>query len=119
MGIFRFKQSAYTVLFLILIILVCFPLFRNWRQKRIIEKEINGFKQEIISKEADNKKFREMISYLESDSSLEETARLNLGMKKPGENVAVIQEEQIVSSSAMVVVKQESNYQKWFHYFFN
>ena len=115
------KQKAYTVILLALIVMVCFPLVRSWRQKKLIEKEISGFKKEISAKEESNKKLREMISYLESDSSLEETARLNLGMKKPGENVAVIKQEINTSSLAVSEEKteKESNYQKWFQYFFN
>ena len=116
------KQKAYTLILVVLIIMVCFPLVRSWRQKQLVEKEISGFKKEISAKEENNKKLREMISYLESDSSLEETARLNLGMKKPGESVAVIKQEINTSSVAIQEEKEgerESNYHKWFQYFFN
>lgn len=116
------KQKAYTLILVVLIIMVCFPLVRSWRQKQLVEKEISGFKKEISAKEENNKKLREMISYLESDSSLEETARLNLGMKKPGESVAVIKQEINTSSVAVQEEKEgemESNYHKWFQYFFN
>lgn len=116
------KQKAYTLILVALIIMVCFPLVRSWRQKQLVEKEISGFKKEISAKEENNKKLREMISYLESDSSLEETARLNLGMKKPGESVAVIKQEINTSSVAVQEEKEgerESNYHKWFQYFFN
>jgi len=113
------KQKVYTVILITLIIMVCLPLARSWRQKQLIENEISGFKKEISAKENGNKKLREMISYLESDSSLEETARLNLGMKKPGENVAVIKEEISTSSIIIQEEKKESNYLKWFKYFFN
>ncbi len=115
----RTKQKFYTVFLIILIISVCLPLVRGWRQKRLIEAEISDFKKDISSKEVGNKKLREMISYLESDSSLEETARLNLGMKKPGEDVAVIKEEFSTSSVVVEEKKKESNYHKWFDYFFN
>ena len=113
------KQKAYTVILIALIIVVCLPLVRGWRQKQLIDDEIAGFKKEISAKEAGNKKLREMVSYLESDSSLEETARLNLGMKKPGENVAVIKEEISASSTIAQEEERESNYLKWFKYFFN
>ncbi|MFZ4648775.1 MAG: FtsB family cell division protein [Patescibacteria group bacterium] len=115
----RLKQKFYTVFLVILIILVLLPLVRGWRQKKMIEEEISGFKAEISAKEAGNKKLREAIAYLESDSSLEETARLNLGMKKPGESVAVIKEELSTSSVMIEKTEIESNYRKWFRYFFN
>lgn len=101
--------------------MVCLPLLRNWRQKSLIEKEISGFKKEISARESGNKKLREMVAYFESDASLEETARLNLGMKKPGENVVVIKEEISTSSQEEIALtdKKESNYIKWFNYFFN
>lgn len=113
------RQKFYTFFLIILIILVCLPLLRNWRQKQIIEDEIQNFREEIAAKEISNKKLREAITYLESDSSLEETARLNLGMKKPGESVAVIKEEIATSSQLTQELKVESNYLKWFKYFFN
>ncbi|MCX6795769.1 MAG: septum formation initiator family protein [Candidatus Falkowbacteria bacterium] len=112
------KQKIYAILWILLIVLVCLPLVRNWRQKRAVESEISDFKKEISSKEVDNKKLRDTISYFQSDSSLEETARLNLGLKKPGENVAVIKEELGTSSGLLPETKAESNYLKWFKYFF-
>ena len=115
----RFKQQIYAVLLIVLIVLICFPLVRNWRQKAAVEDEISGFKAEISAKEADNQRLQGMISYLQSDASLEETARLNLGLKKPGENVAVIKEEESTSSVQAASSDTESNYHKWFKYFFN
>jgi hypothetical protein len=40
-------------------------------------------------------------------------------MKKPGESVAVIKEEIATSSQLIQELKVESNYLKWFKYFFN
>jgi hypothetical protein len=62
-----------------------------------------------------------MLDYLESDESLEAQARLNLGLKKPGEEVVVIKrEEEDQETLNNINNKKEdlSNSKLWFRYFF-
>lgn len=76
---------------LIIIIAISFPISKNISKKYKIDQEILELEKEIEAMESANSDFKKMISYLESDSFVEEQARLNLGLKKEGEKVVVIE----------------------------
>ncbi len=62
-----------------------------------------------------------MIEYLQSDISLEEQARLNLGLKKANEDVVVVNRQsvaQVASVSEVAVSSRNINWDKWLSYFF-
>lgn len=112
------RTFALIALFFLLLILV--PLAKNYSRQRLVEKEIAGIQQEIADFEAKNKDLEDMLVYLQSDQSLEEQARLNMGLKKPGETVAVIQGD-VFGVEMPEVSRPESlpNRQKWWQYFVN
>ena len=67
-----------------------------------------------------SQELKNMIDYLQSDVSLEEQARLNLGLKKPNEVVVVVSPEKSVSSTISTTVEDSrvTNWRLWLHYFF-
>jgi len=127
-----FNQKFLALLGLIIIILISFPFVKNTLKQYRINKEIDELKQEISDLENKNVDLKNFVSYLESDQFAEEQARLNLGLKKPGEEVMVIKTENDKTSTsastsatmfnisgygkAKPEVKQ-SNPEKWFNYF--
>ena len=75
---------------------VVFLLYTNWKiyQKRIeLAAKITNLKQEIALLEQRKKELEEKKSQIKSNEYLEEVAREELGLKKPGEEVVVVQEE--------------------------
>jgi cell division protein FtsB len=114
------NQRFLAVIGLVLLLLIVLPLARTYSQKRVIENEINGVQKEITQFEKDNQDLKEMLSYLQSDQSLEAQARMNLNLKKPGETVVVIENQGDVKNSDDVQNNEEeaSNFKKWFNYFF-
>ena len=96
------------------------PLAKSYSRKRLVEQEIADIQREISDFEAKNKELQEMIIYLQSDQSLEEQARLNMGLKLPGETVAVIQDgPKNVSATTTEKNIFLPNWQKWWQYFIN
>ncbi|MFZ4632424.1 MAG: FtsB family cell division protein [Patescibacteria group bacterium] len=114
------SQRFLAIVGLVFLFLIVFPLAKTYTQRRLVESEIDGVKKEISDFEKTNKDLKEMITYLESDQSLEESARLNLNLKKPGEKVIVIDNSKNASSSEDLnkTTNLESNFLKWWHYFF-
>ena len=114
------NQRFLAVIGLVLLLLIALPLARTYSQKRVIENEISGVQNEIAQFEKDNQDLKEMLSYLQSDQSLEAQARMNLNLKKPGETVVVIENQEDVKNSDNVENHEEetSNFKKWFNYFF-
>jgi cell division protein FtsL len=127
-----FNQKFLALLGLIIMILISFPFVKNTLKQYRINKEIGELKQEISDLQNKNVDLKNFVSYLESDQFAEEQARLNLGLKKPGEEVMVIKTDNNKASTststsstmfnipgyekAKPEVKQ-SNPEKWFNYF--
>lgn len=136
-----FSSRIFTTLIgLGVLALIILPFYRNYRQSHGINQEISDLENEIDHYEKKNQELKKMVDYLKSDQFAEEQARLNMGMKKPGEEVVVIkdlpsaetapsQTEEAKPSGANQVFnipglekpnpeKGESNIQKWADYFF-
>ena len=109
------------MLYLVFLLLIAFPLARTYTQRRLVEAEINDVKKQITTFESNNQDMKDMITYLQSDQSLEEQARLNLNLKKPGEKVIVIEQAKDATSTDDInkTTTQENNFVKWWHYFFD
>ena len=113
-----------TFVFVLFIIFLSVPLVRKTLQKGEVNEEIKKLQNEISEREQENKELDKLIQYLESEHFLEEQARLNLGLKKKGEEVLVIKEEGIVAG-----IKEQSGVEdggfendksqpgKWLYYF--
>lgn len=115
------SQRFLAIVGLVFLLLIVLPLAQTYTQKRLVEKEIDGVKKEISDFESTNQDLKEMISYLQSDQSLEDQARLNLNLKKPGETVIVIEAPKGSTTTDDInkTTASETNFTKWWHYFFD
>ncbi len=112
--------KVFAIIALVFLLLILAPLAKDYSRKRIIENEIIDIQNQISDFEDKNKDLKEMIDYFQSDASLEEQARLNLGLKRPGETVVVITDEEdnfFVNKS--VAASPITNWRKWLQYFIN
>lgn len=123
-----FGQAAYFFIGAAVLVLVAYPLFKKASQQYGLNKEIGELNREISELEGKSRELRGIISYLESDEFAEETARLNLNLKKEGEEVVVITGRDNGSSpdrsgwnkdNLTKEKKDIPNPLKWWYYFFN
>lgn len=104
---------------LIFLSMILVPLLKNYAKQRAVANEIKDIQKEIADFESKNKDLSAMLDYLESNESLEEQARLNLGLKKPGEKVVVVQSEEIKDDGTTTTTPvNHGNWSKWWRYFF-
>lgn len=118
---FLMSQRFLAIVFLLVIVAIFFPLVKSLSQKKIIEREIAEMKRDNEIYRNKNEDLREMIEYLQSDISLEEQARLNLGLKKVNEDVVVVNRQsisQVASASEAMTNSRNINWDKWLNYFF-
>lgn len=126
------NQKFLTLFGLTVIILIGFPLAKNTVKQYRINKEISELKKEIAALQNKNVDLNNFVSYLESDQFAEEQARLNLGLKKPGEELTVIKMtdgQALAGASASATIfnipgyakikpeVKRSNQKKWLNYF--
>ena len=115
------SQRFLAIIGLVFIVLILLPLARTYSQRRLVEKEISDVNSQISDYEQKNKEMNDMIAYFQSPQYLEAQARLNLNLKKPGEEVVVINTPQDsgVTTVATGAAQSASDYVKWWRYFFN
>lgn len=113
------NQRFLAIILLTFLVIIIFPLARTYSQRRLVEQEIEDIQKQIGDYEGQNQELQSLLAYLQSDQSLEEQARLNLNLKKPGEAVVVIKNEPARAGSNEETARlDESNLAKWRHYFF-
>ena len=95
---YLFNQRTLALVGLIILIAISGPLYRNIKQRNNINNEIKEMEDEVKRLEKKNSDLRKMIDYLGSNQFLEEQARLNFGLKKPGEEVVVIKDNSIIGN---------------------
>jgi cell division protein FtsB len=115
------SQRFLAIIGLVFLVLILFPLAKTYSQRRLVENEINDVKKQISDFEKKNKEINDMISYFQSPQYLEAQARLNLNLKKPGEEVVVIDSKEDTGSVVVSAPEDaaQNNYAKWWRYFFN
>ncbi|MFH1662176.1 MAG: septum formation initiator family protein [Candidatus Falkowbacteria bacterium] len=119
-----FNQKTMALAGLIIIALISIPLSKNIKQEYKIDNEIKELEEEIAELEGKGSNLKKMISYLESDQFIEEKARLDLGLKKEGEEVAVIDFKKTESTGNTNIENKnldnkKNNMLRWWIYFFN
>jgi len=108
-----------------LVVLISFPLAKNVSKRYKLSKEIKEMDKEIAEFESKNKDLKQLVTYLESEQFVEEKARLNLGLKKEGEKVAVIKDDIFMTTAASFGEGNQGspgtffNLRRWWNYFFD
>lgn len=119
----KFFNSCWFLLIMLIIFGVFSILFlRAFYQDYQIKKDIEKLQQETKLMESRKLKSLDLLNYMKSEEFVEQKARLELNMVKPGENVAVIKELDISEKNRQVINNMIdldlSNYKKWWNYFF-
>lgn len=126
-----FNQNFLTLVGLTVIVLISFPFAKNAIKQHKINQEISDFKKEIVNLQNKSVNLKNFVSSLESDQFVEEYARLNLNLKKPGEEKTVIKTDAAGANPAAsdpifnipgrakpATSPEISNPKKWLNYFF-
>jgi cell division protein FtsB len=105
---------------IVIFLTIVFGLAKNTLRKNDVQNEITDLQDEIAQLEGQNKEFAQLVQFLNSDTFIEQEAKLKLGYKKPGEQLVVIPLEEVISNQQELgVAAQASNPSKWWYYFFN
>jgi cell division protein FtsB len=127
------KQFFLTIILLGLLVFFAMPLIKNWRQKNEIDNEISSLENQVADLEHKNSNIKQVLDYMQSEQFIEHEARTKLNYKKPGEEVAVIEnrpgdDTPITSTDSIFNIpdapkvdqtpKLLGNISKWFDYFF-
>ena len=99
---------------------------RNVSKKYDIDSEVRALEDEITGLQTKNIELEKLINDYSSMDFVEEIARLNLGLKKEGEEVLVVKKNNdnikinnILANNEIKFAgdRKENNPSKWFRYF--
>lgn len=113
-----FSKGLFFIL-ITLLLFFSFSLLREVKNKKEIKTEIQTLEQDISKLNTDNEKLQNLIDYLKTDEYAELAAKEKLGMKKQGEKVILVTENDDQKIKSITISqKQRSNLQLWWKYFF-
>lgn len=103
-------------------VLVTFGYARAYYQDYKIRQEIQSLQEQVKKLEHKKLESMEILKYVTSDAFVEEKARTELNLKKPGENVLIVKnqvEAEETVSNPPVEKTLLNNPIKWWYYFLN
>ncbi|MFA5358913.1 MAG: septum formation initiator family protein [Patescibacteria group bacterium] len=110
----------FLVVCLLFLIFLSYSFIREFSRRYYLQKQVNALEEQVNKIEKENQEFSQLIEYFDTQNFTEEEARVKMGLKKPGEEVVVINQ-----SGKNEVNNQEqdgfaglSNPSKWWYYFF-
>ena len=119
------KNKFFFLIGIIVLVVVAVNLTKTWMKSHEINQEITGLEQEIDNLIRTNDELKGLIQYFNSDAYVEEKARIDLGLKKEGEKVVIITDQngngannQNPRASGETDENSVSIHQKWWEYLF-
>ncbi len=118
-----FASRSFLIVALVIVTLFALGFARAYYQDYRVKREIQQLEYEVSQLEQKKLDSLEMLKYVASPAYVEDKARTELNMKKPGENVAFLQniaEESAPTGDNKAVStdgQELSNPVKWWYYF--
>lgn len=110
------KKTAFIVIVIVLLLIInglLHSIFDLWQKQALV----TSAKQELDTQRLKNAKLKGELSYVKGQQFVDETARNNLFLEKPGEQRVIISSDLAPSENKSSVQKQFSNWQKWLNLF--
>ncbi len=113
-----YNSNIFIGILLAILILSILKVGKELARRHQINKEIRYLNQQLEDAQLNRDKLQDLISYLESDQYVEEQARSQLNLSKPGEKRVDLSLEPENLALQAEANDKRSNLRKWFDYFF-
>jgi cell division protein FtsB len=104
---------------LILLALLSNWKYKQWSSEKLIKKQEQDLQQQADALQKKNNELSQSLQNLNSESSKESVARLQLNYKKPGEQVYTFAGASAAGQTQNQSSQNQSNAKKWLDYFFS
>ncbi len=115
-----FASRLFLLLSVLALVVVVVSFARAYYQDYTVQRDILRLQDEVRSLEKKKLESMQILEYVTSDAFIEEKARTELNLKKPGENIVYIENQASVALGEEVsdLARQNiSNPVKWWYYF--
>lgn len=110
-----FRSRISMTLGIAFLAIVLVSVGREWYQNYTIQKEIRALEEEAARLEARRLELLGLTESFENGAFLEEQARIELGLQRPGETVVVVEEPQ--GAAGERTLRAPGNPTLWWEYF--
>lgn len=128
-----FSSRIFLLINLFFLFFLFFSLAREWTNNYAVQQEIAKLTAEQAALEAENLDLTAIMSAVQTETYIEQEARIKLGLAKPGEKVVIFseQDQQVakipdgqfdkgnISDQSIKAWEKLANPRKWWYYFFN
>ncbi len=116
-------SGAFIIIGLAIVVFLGIAAGKETYRKYQIQKEIDSLQREAEKVNEKNQELERLIEYFQTDAYKKLTIRKNFGFKEEGEKVVIIKQNrenylQGISDFESVENKNDSNFRKWWGYFF-
>ena len=111
------KKIAFitTIVVLILIIVgISRSIYELWRKQDLVAQ----YQKELTNAQKENQALKQKLSVVNNPNFVEEQARDNLFLVKPGEQSVIIPQELLTASNSAKPTEFVPNWKKWWSLFF-
>lgn len=107
-----FKVFTFFILVLSLTVFLTYPAYRDWKNQRKLREKLE---RELRARVKKSKEIEREIKRLHSEGYIEEIARRELGLVKPGEKAYILIEpkEQEETTESKLLKREKSWWQKF------
>lgn len=122
----QFKFVYSKVIFFAAIVILLYlmvTVFKVMVQKREVNNEVSRLKTELQDLEKENNNLFQVLEYFESNEFIKQEGKIKFGLREEGENLVVISDKSNIKKEIKFIDNEndlpQSNWQKWWNYFFN
>lgn len=122
------SSKFFLIICLLVLVFFTLNLSREIINRRDLQQEIAALQEKIDDLKYRNQELGGLIEYFKTTDFIENEARTKLNLRKPGEKIIIIPEENEITSNVnqgenvsvftAIEVKDLSNPQRWWNYFF-
>jgi len=124
-----FSSKILLIVSLIILIFFSTNLVKEIINRRDLKKDVRSLEEEINRLESRNNELSQLIGYFESLDFVEKEARTKLNLRKPGEKIIIVGDEESEVNTVQPIEQDISNYitneivslsnpERWWNYFF-
>ena len=113
-----YNSNIFIVILMVALVLSVLKVGKELSRRQQINREIANLDEQLSSAKLQRDKLNDLISYLKTDGYVEEQARWQLSLSKPGEKRVDLSGSPQPLSLGQQANDRRHNVQKWFDYFF-
>jgi len=113
-----YNSNIFIVILTVALVFSVLKVGKELSRRQQINREVSDLNKQLSAAKLQRDKLDDLIAYLKTDKYVEEQARGQLNLSKPGEKRIDLSSSPSSLKKDGQMKEEHSNIQKWFNYFF-